>query len=1176
MPHTSNQQPSPGKVAIPILIRDLPTQASCNPEPIASAAGQQSELAPAPTVSAQQRALRDATWAIEDLDCDHGEFVDDLSEEYLREVAGTDDLASLTYLELTIDTTDQSVEPLGRMLPSIQQLKLNHSRLASFRDLGTQLRSLRILWLNRSGVTELDGVGALTGLKELYLAFNNIADLTPLAMHEELQVLDLDTNCVADANQVDQLGTCPNLISLCLEHNPVCKLRQYRRVVLHHIPRLLVLDDEEVADDDVCAPDAEAMAMAASPVKPRGDANARGAGGGGAEGEGEGAAAGGGDDDDDDDGYEAVGGSLRDVKAADRAGAGGGGGGGGGGPVDLAAMAARLGITLAPGLAEELELDVGASMSAGAVQQQQQQQRAAAAQRRSSTSAMVGRPQTGPDGVEEAGCGSSLTHGCDAVFAGSAVRALRDRRRQRDDDDADGAAGGGRAGAPARRCATSPSKLAGMSITATLDRAAEFDEKLRRGGSGSGRRSGEGGGSSGSEGERSREEVLEELKAWKLEGGGSGTGAVEQPPSRGGSGRRRGSKSRAKRASAGGGSSARPSTAAPSAGRGGRAPPAVSSYANVRASHDSALGKQGQLLQQQQQQHPSQQQFGHGYGAELCTDGVGRPPTASGRAGREDAISMRSIQRKAQLELWQAAGEAGAPMPRPGTAFASKPCVRPGTAAPASSPWRQRPGGGGGGGGGYGGEKADVLVLDGGDDADADADDEGGAGARGAARRPSTNGGWGSALLRPSTSSAAARAEEQSKRAKAKAAAAAEAVVAVAKEAKEEKVVSTADLARSLASDGMAGVSLQAFLAGGGGGKGTGRPWQAGGGGSSDEDSSEDERGAGGRVGIARPGTSGGGKGGGRRESSAAAGGFDIASGLDAIEKWNDALDAKADAENAAKLEAAAKVQAATARDASRAAAAAEAEKVAEKKAAATASASADIWVADEDEEAGAAAPSPMSPSAASPATSASSAASAGSSGGSRGFSPSSSSRDPRTESRASSRHPAAEGAAAGLVSDDDDDEGGDDDDYHDAANVGASKAPLKPHGWNPLPAQQYKDMFAAADHEVAGAGVPAAMPARSAPATATAGASTASQRPLSAGAANAVSDDALVELLRRKPKTTVECKSTAAFRKYFAGMTVRQTAAAAAAAAAVLLLLRAPMRLRAHSFLPPARSPRL
>ena len=40
-------------------------------------------------------------------------------------------------------------------------------------------------------------------------------------------------------------------------------------------------------------------------------------------------------------------------------------------------------------------------------------------------------------------------------------------------------------------------------------------------------------------------------------------------------------------------------------------------------------------------------------------------------------------------------------------------------------------------------------------------------------------------------------------------------------------------------------------------------------------------------------------------------------------------------------------------------------------------------------------------------------------------------------------------------------------------------------------------------------------------------------QAPLSAGAANAVSDDALVELLRRKPKTTVECKSTAAFRKY-------------------------------------------
>lgn len=38
------------------------------------------------------------------------------------------------------------------------------------------------------GVQHLDGVGALAGLEELYLAFNDVEDLTSIAMHERLEV----------------------------------------------------------------------------------------------------------------------------------------------------------------------------------------------------------------------------------------------------------------------------------------------------------------------------------------------------------------------------------------------------------------------------------------------------------------------------------------------------------------------------------------------------------------------------------------------------------------------------------------------------------------------------------------------------------------------------------------------------------------------------------------------------------------------------------------------------------------------------------------------------------------------------------------------------------------------------------------------------------------------------
>lgn len=111
-------------------------------------------------------------------------------------LAGTDDLETVTKLELTVDTTDQAINRLGELCPNLRQLKLNDSQLCSFRDLGTSLRGLRILWLSRSGITDLDGISVLEQLEELYVSFNDIDDLTPLSLHDTLTVLDLEANKV--------------------------------------------------------------------------------------------------------------------------------------------------------------------------------------------------------------------------------------------------------------------------------------------------------------------------------------------------------------------------------------------------------------------------------------------------------------------------------------------------------------------------------------------------------------------------------------------------------------------------------------------------------------------------------------------------------------------------------------------------------------------------------------------------------------------------------------------------------------------------------------------------------------------------------------------------------------------------------------------------------------------
>lgn len=81
------------------------------------------------------------------------------------------------------------VDHLGVQLPSLIELRLERgSTLASFRDFGNSMAHLRVLWLSACGVCHLDGVGALVGLEELYLAFNEVQDLTSIALHDRLEV----------------------------------------------------------------------------------------------------------------------------------------------------------------------------------------------------------------------------------------------------------------------------------------------------------------------------------------------------------------------------------------------------------------------------------------------------------------------------------------------------------------------------------------------------------------------------------------------------------------------------------------------------------------------------------------------------------------------------------------------------------------------------------------------------------------------------------------------------------------------------------------------------------------------------------------------------------------------------------------------------------------------------
>ncbi|XP_067937437.1 leucine-rich repeat-containing protein 56-like [Watersipora subatra] len=182
-----------------------------------------------------------------------------LSPRKLRALTGIEDLEEVKYLEMRVDTSETSLGNFGALLPNLSQLKLNNSIISSVRDIGSSFSVLRILWMPRCNLEDLDGVTAMPNLKELYLAYNDIAELSPLSMMTSIEILDLEGNNISDAYQIEFLSLCSNMKNLTLEGNPICLAPQpgqtsqgydYRRIISKTIPSLQILDDQPMVAED--------------------------------------------------------------------------------------------------------------------------------------------------------------------------------------------------------------------------------------------------------------------------------------------------------------------------------------------------------------------------------------------------------------------------------------------------------------------------------------------------------------------------------------------------------------------------------------------------------------------------------------------------------------------------------------------------------------------------------------------------------------------------------------------------------------------------------------------------------------------------------------------------------------------------------------------------------------
>eukprot|EP00854_Cymbomonas_tetramitiformis_P010865 gene10865-12860_t len=147
------------------------------------------------------------------------------NDEYLQYLAGAEELESVSYLEVKVDSSEISPEFLGM-----------------------------VLWIARCEMQDLEGIGSLTTLRELYASFNDIHDLSPLASCENLEVVDVEANKVSDIEVISYLSLNSKLHTLTISGNPFTEQPGYRRHIHAAVKHLQILDDEPIVENDKMEP----------------------------------------------------------------------------------------------------------------------------------------------------------------------------------------------------------------------------------------------------------------------------------------------------------------------------------------------------------------------------------------------------------------------------------------------------------------------------------------------------------------------------------------------------------------------------------------------------------------------------------------------------------------------------------------------------------------------------------------------------------------------------------------------------------------------------------------------------------------------------------------------------------------------------------------------------------
>ncbi|KAG1701560.1 hypothetical protein DVH05_010861 [Phytophthora capsici] len=173
-----------------------------------------------------------------------------LTRDVVMNRAGVYDLLALKELILRDEDLDQVDETCAQSLASLEILSLSHNRLTSL-DVFQYFVNLIELNMNFNQIETLDNLQC-AGLEKLFIANNQVMDITPLRKLLQLNTLSVYGNRIDDLDSA--LHTCrclPKLRSLDLGGNPCSRdVEGYKFRVVRVLSRLETLDGDKLTQLD--------------------------------------------------------------------------------------------------------------------------------------------------------------------------------------------------------------------------------------------------------------------------------------------------------------------------------------------------------------------------------------------------------------------------------------------------------------------------------------------------------------------------------------------------------------------------------------------------------------------------------------------------------------------------------------------------------------------------------------------------------------------------------------------------------------------------------------------------------------------------------------------------------------------------------------------------------------